>query len=108
MGQNENFIRLTRARTPLDIFMVNDFQYDDDHVQSLVACRRLLLNAGADPTIVIYPRCYSSAFFTALITSKTVGVDPLDLFKVHDLTFAIGCCETLPRSSGTIYRHQSN
>ena len=66
--------------------MHNDYECEDDEVQALVACRRLLLNAGADPTIFIDPSYSNGAFFYALVASKTVGLAPSSLFMVHYLT----------------------
>jgi len=77
---------LTRPRTSLDSVMWNDYECEKNDVESLVACRRLLLDAGADPTVIVDPTDSYGAFGHALIASKTVSVNLLSLYIVYRLT----------------------
>ena len=77
---------LIGASTPLDAVTWLENQLDIDEFQAYVACSRLLLNAGADPTIIVDPSYHLGAFGNALTASTTVGITLSDLFMVYDLT----------------------
>ena len=61
-----------RTSTPLSL-EVNDCELEDeDTILKRIECRRLLLNAGADPTI--NPLDYHSAIVGAVISGTVVNI----------------------------------